>query len=128
MHTEIFTIADSADIYDGKLCLLGSFDCLNAPKFPAQHSTCVVVSKIRMEHDDSGDHVLEVHIIDPDGKDVIPPAKVAIHAEIEFGSTSDHTHLWRIQGFPLPKPGTFYIDAMIDGSVLSRTPLYVRKK
>lgn len=125
MQTEIFTIADAATVTAGKLSMLGSFDHLGAPSFPAQHSACVVICKLRMDHHDSGRHTVQLRIIDPDGIDVIPPAESVIEVEIDIDSSGHHNHLWHIRGFPLPKPGTFYIDAIVDGSLLARTPLFV---
>ncbi len=127
MNTSIFTIADAATISGGKLNMLGSFNQLSARGFPARHHDCVIICKLQLDHDDSGEHELSLHIIDPDGTDVLPPCRAKFSRSIDFGSDAEHTHLWHIHGFPMPKPGTFYIDAMIDGSLIARTPLHVRK-
>lgn len=127
MKVEIIVICDSADFYGGRLCMLGAFDTLNADNFPASHSSCVVVCKVRADESDHGEQKVEIHIIDPDGHDVIPHSEFSLHADSE-SPTMCHEHLWRIQGFPLPRPGTFYIDALADGSLLARIPLYVRRK
>lgn len=128
MQTEIFTIADAATVSAGKLNMLGSFDHLGAPSFPAKHTACVVICKLRMDHQDSGKHDIQLRIIDPDGHDVVPPADAKIEVHIDLDGSGHHTHLWHIRGFPLPKPGVFYIDAIIDGSLLARTPLFVKQK
>jgi hypothetical protein len=127
MQTEIFTIADAATITAGKLSMLGSFDHLGSPSFPTTHSSCVVICKLRMDHEDSGRHELKLRIIDPDGHDVIPPAESLIEVEIDLDASGHHNHLWHIRGLPLPKPGVFYIDAIMDGSLLARTPLFVKQ-
>ena len=108
--------------------MLGSFDHLGSSTFPAQHTACVVVCKLRMDHQDSGKHDLQLRIIDPDGVDVVPPAASNIEVQIEIDGSGHHTHLWHIRGFPLPKPGVFYIDAIVDGSLLARMPLFVKQK
>lgn len=125
MQIEIFTIADAATVSGGKLNLLGSFDQLIARTFPAHHDASVVVCKLRLEHEDSGDHALALHIIDPDGVDVIAPSNTVFTSEIPDEGTGDHVHLWHILEFPLAKPGVFYIDAMVDGVLIARTPLHV---
>ncbi len=81
-----------------------------------------------MDHQDSGLHDLKLRIIDPDGTDVVPPASSNIDVTIDIDCSGHHTHLWHIRGFPLPKPGIFYIDAIVDGSLLARTPLFVKQK
>lgn len=125
MQVEIFTIADAATISGGKLNMLGSFDHLGAPEFPASHSSCVVICKVRFDHQDSGNHLMSLRIIDPDGRDVIPPATAEFNVAVEMDASAHHTHLWHIRGFPLPRPGVFYIDAIVGGSLLARTPLTV---
>ncbi len=127
MQIEVFTIADAATISGGKLNLLGSFDRLMARQFPAQHHACVVVTKLRLSDDDSGHHELRIRIIDPDGNDVIQPAQARFSPQIEFGQSGHHTHLWHIHGFPIPKAGVFYIDAIVNGRLLARTPLFVEE-
>ncbi|TVP80643.1 MAG: hypothetical protein EA353_03515 [Puniceicoccaceae bacterium] len=128
MQIEVFTIADAATVDRGKLNLLGSFDHLLARNFPARHNECVIVCKLRLGHEDSeSEHNLKIRIIDPDGRDVIEPAKSTFHPKIDFGGSGHHTHLWSIRAFPLPKPGTFYIDALVDEKLIARTPLFVNQ-
>lgn len=122
MNLEVFTLCDAATVDRGKLNILGSFDTLSATSFPARHNHCSVVCKIRTEEQDADPCLLEMHIIDPDGTDVIPPTRVNMP-----GGNRLHHHLWHIEGFPLPKPGTFYIDLLFNGDLVARNPLYVRK-
>ena len=122
MILEIFTLCDAATVHAGKMNILGSFDTLSAESFPAQHTDCVVACKMRTTPEDHERVDIEMHIIDPDGKDVIPP----VSNRLEGGSRL-HNHLWHIRGFPLPMPGTFYVDLLANGVLLARNPLFVRQ-
>ena len=122
MNVEIFTLCDAATVDTGKLNILGSFDTLSSTSFPSSHSDCVIVCKMRTDDIDPGPMTLEMHIIDPDGKDVIPPIQNQLK-----GGAGLHHHLWHIRGFPLPKPGTFYVDLLVNGQLLGRNPLFVKR-
>jgi hypothetical protein len=122
MNVEVFTICDAATTTAGKLNILGSFDTISAEQFPVTHAECVVACRLRTEDADPPTMQLEMRIIDPDGRDVIPP----VIGEISGQPGLQH-HLWRLHGFLLPRPGTFYVDLMVNGSLLNRLPLYVRQ-
>ena len=122
MTFEIFTLCDAATVQGGKMNVLGSFDTLSAEGFPTNHTDCVVACRMRTTTEDEGPVEIEMHIIDPDGKDVIPP----VSNRLEGGSHLHH-HLWHIRGFPLPKPGTFFVDLIANGVLLCRNPLFVKK-
>ena len=122
MILEIFTLCDAATVHAGTMNILGSFDTLSSEVFPAQHTDCVVAVKMRTTPDDVEPLEIEMHIIDPDGKDVIPP----VSNKLEGGPRLHH-HLWHIRGFPLPVPGVFYVDLIANGVLLGRNPLFVRK-
>ncbi|MEO5712900.1 MAG: hypothetical protein ABIT37_05370 [Luteolibacter sp.] len=126
MQCEIFTLCDAATVTAGKMSLLGSFDSLGARSFPARHHQCAVACKLRLDEADSGEHELVIRIIDPDGNDVLEPSRTAFHKTIGEDRTSVHLHIWQINGFRLPKHGEFYIDLILDGTVLCRQPLHVR--
>lgn len=121
MNVEIFTLCDAATVDRGKLNLLGSFDTLSASTFPSTHTDCVVACKMRTDETDPPHLKLQMRIIDPDGKDVIPPVENSMQ-----GGAGLHHHLWHIRGFPLPKPGTFYVDLLVNGRLLGRNPLFVK--
>ncbi len=122
MTLEIFTLCDAATVHAGKMNILGSFDTLSSTSFPSHHSDCVVACKMRTVAEDDGPVDIEMHIIDPDGKDVIPP----VSNRLDAGSHLHH-HLWHIRGFPLSKPGVFYVDLLANGVLVGRNPLFVRE-
>lgn len=123
MNLEIFTLCDAATVQDGKMNILGSFDTLSAARFPSNHASCVIACKLRTtEFEDEHPLDMEMHIIDPDGQSVVPPTKCRIQ-----GGDGLHQHLWHFREFPLPMPGTFFIDLLVNGELVARNPLFVRR-
>ncbi len=122
MTLEIFTLCDAATVHAGKMNILGSFDTLSSEGFPSAHTDCVVACKMRSNSEDEGPLDVEIRIIDPDGRDVVPP----VGSRMEGGAQLHH-HLWHLRGFPLPKPGTYFVDFIANGELIGRNPLFVRK-
>ena len=65
-------IADSASDYQGKLCVLGSFDTICARQYPAIHPHCSIALRLLFRTGDEGKHVIQISFIDQDGKQVLP--------------------------------------------------------
>lgn len=120
MHVEVFAICDAATVSGGKLNLLGAFDSLSAVSFPTQHDNCTIACRLRGDMDESAAMRLEMRIIDPDGHDVIQP----VINEIQGSGGLQH-HLWHIHGFEIQRPGTFFVDLLVDGQLLSRLPVFI---
>lgn len=126
MQAEIFTLCDAATISDGgKMNLLGSFDTLCATGFPTRHPHCALACKIRFSEEEAGAHDLKIRIIDPDGKDVIPPMQVRTDIRVEEGRSSLYMNVWNFRNFLLSQPGEFYVDLVVDEVVICRQPLWV---
>lgn len=120
MHVEIFTICDAATVSAGKLNLLGAFDTLSSSAFPTRHDNCTIACRLRGDSDEVLPMRLEIRIIDPDGRDVIDP----LINDLQSSGGLQH-HLWHIHGFAIPQPGTFFVDLLVDGRLLSRLPVFV---
>ncbi|MES2709816.1 MAG: hypothetical protein V4726_24680 [Verrucomicrobiota bacterium] len=120
MHVEIFTICDAATVSTGKLNILGAFDTLSSATFPTRHDNCTIACRLRGDSEEEAAMRLEMRIIDPDGHDVIDP----VINEIQGRGGLQH-HLWHIHGFEIPQPGTFFVDLLVDGVLLSRLPVFI---
>lgn len=71
MEIEIFTLADFAQDYSGKLAIMGTFDTIFASKFPAQHPQCSIALRMRFANSETGKYPFTIRIITPDKKDLI---------------------------------------------------------
>ncbi|MDB6135363.1 MAG: hypothetical protein JWM59_3606 [Verrucomicrobiales bacterium] len=123
MNVEIFAICDAATVSSGKLNILGAFDTVSAASFPTRHENCTIACRLRGEVEERESAMrLEMRIIDPDGRAVIEP----VSNEIQDRGGLQH-HLWHIHGFEIPQPGTFFVDLLVDGRLLSRLPVHILK-
>lgn len=125
MDVEIFTLCDAATVSGGKLNILGSFDKLNSEVFPFQHPDLAIAVKVRFEGSESGNHILEVRMIDLDGHPVIPSDPLPLSVSTPEGEYSVHMLINRYHGLPFRRPGEYHLDLVLNGEVKSRIPLLV---
>jgi hypothetical protein len=73
MILQMATLADSANDYNGKLCVLGCFDAIYTHDFPCVHPHCTLVLRFLFQHHDHGKQALTIEFKDPTGNDLLPP-------------------------------------------------------
>jgi hypothetical protein len=124
MVVEIFTICDAATISGGKLNILGSFDRLNAQSFPCRLSECAVAVKMRFEHTERGQRLVEIQFVDVAGNKIISqeirvlvaPPEDRRHLQLHY------TQFYNVQ---LNQPGEYHVELVVDGKKRARIPLFV---
>jgi len=120
-------IADSASDYQGKLCVLGSFDTICARQYPAVHPHCSIALRLLFRTGDEGKHTIQISFIDSDGKAILPEGGPRI--EFTMGEPPAQAFFWsqnfifNIAGLRLPSPGQYSLDVLYDGKIVSRIPL-----
>jgi len=130
---EILTacLCDSAADYNGKLCILGAFDTIQARQLPAVHPFCAVALRILLKDGDTGAHKIQLGLIDADGKDLLPAGKVNIDFTVpampEQSFFVSSNCILNLQGLVLPAAAQYSFDVQVDGNILARIPLQVIK-
>ncbi len=127
MQIEAFLLCDAATEQQGKLNVLGAFDAIYAPKVPAVHPHCVVAARIRFGKLEDGEHQLRLHVIDQDGKEIIPRLDGEI--SVRFGDRQESAvvnFLFHLQGVKFEKHEQYRIDLAIDGDIKASLPLVIK--
>ena len=127
MDIQVATLCDAANDYNGKLCVLGTFDTIGSRSLPVVHQNCVLALRICFRAVDEGEHDLAIRIIDADGEDVInplPPVKfdIRLPQEVEFVTRNMIIHFQALQ---FSKAGTFSLEIAVDDDSLVSIPLRV---
>lgn len=127
MQVEILALCDAANDYQGRLCMLGAFDIIQARTFPASHPHCAIALRLRFSMIENGRHLVRLHFVNDDGQLVLPPleAQLDIACPAEIGSASTNLILG-VQSLPLEKPGDYAINLAVDGRQVASIPLFVR--
>lgn len=135
MDFQVATLCDSATDYNGKMCLLGTFDTICATQFPVIHAQCALALRICFRPEDEGTREFLIRVIDADGKTVvaIPPQQanaeaaslrvdVKMPADAYFLSRNLVFNLFRLK---FDNPGQYSIDISVDGRVQTQIPLRI---
>ena len=130
---EILTacLCDSAADYNGKLCILGAFDTIQARALPAVHPACSIALRFLIKEADLGSHRIQLSLIDPDGRDLLPAGKINIDFNVpampEQSFFLSSNCVINLQGLMLPVAAPYSFDIGVDGKILARIPLQVLK-
>jgi hypothetical protein len=135
MDLQVATLCDSATDYNGKLCVLGTFDTICAQQFPVIHSQCALALRLCFRSDDEGTRDFRIRIIDADGTTVVsippqnpetPNESASIRVDVKlpqdayFLSRNLVFNLFRLK---FDNPGQYSIDISMDGRVQAQIPL-----
>ncbi len=119
-------LCDSAEDYQGKLCVLGAFDTLVSRNFPVAHPHCAIALRLLFRSADEGKHAFRIKLIDSDGKsdlpELCPEMEVRIPGDLYFLSRNMVINL---QGLPFAAPGQYSLDIAMDDVMVARIPLQV---
>ncbi len=127
MQVLIATLCDFAADYQGKLCILGSFDTLCSQKFPVEHPQCSFALRLFFDNEDQGNITLTIRALGTEDEDVIPPCKVPIDATMPNAYTPFVTRnvVLNLQRLKLDKPGLYRFVVERDGDEVIGVPLRV---
>lgn len=119
-------ICDYADAI-GKINALGiGFDTIFAQKVPFKHPIFCLVLQLRASVVEAGAKKLSVHIIDGDGKDIIPVLQKDIRvARPIIGTESVAKVALQFRNVEFPRYGSYSIRAVLDGSEIASVPVNV---
>ena len=126
MNVEIFTLADHAEDYGGKLCILGTFDSIVTHALPSVHPHCSIALRLRFQKSEEGNHAVRIVMIDADGRNYGPQLDGNLAVAVADGNETATSNLvLGLNGFPLTKAGTYHLDLVLDGQLVARLPLTV---
>ena len=120
-------VCDYAD-NSSKLTAVGiGFDTIYAPEIPLTHPVFYVVAAFRFSAVETGQKTVEVHIINADGGDIVPPLRTQI--DVGRPAVGYRNNVRRmalgLHGVTFPDYGDYEIAWLIDGHQASLIPLKV---
>ncbi len=126
MNTDFAFICDYAEV-TRKINALGiGFDTIYAPKVPAKHPSFFLVLQLRASVVEAGEKNLEVHLIDEDGKDIIPVVRGKFSIpKPTVGTESKGRIAMQFHNVEFPRYGLYSLHAVIEGQEMVHVPLKV---
>ena len=127
MNVQVAALCDSAADYNGKLCVMGTFDTIVTRQFPTVHPYCSLALRIVFSGEDEGQHEISVALIDEDGRSLLPKiggnVNIRMPPNMYFATVNPVFNLAGVMKFE--KPGLYRFDISMDGKIISGIPLQV---
>jgi Family of unknown function (DUF6941) len=129
MKIALLLNADYANVTkDGKLNVMGIFNSIHAPKFPARHSSIYLIMKLLPELGEYGQNrTLNVHLRDPDGKEIIHLSGPVQIPSPEGGKKPEVNTIFEFRDIIFPKEGHYQFVVLVDKDYKGDLSLYVEK-
>ncbi len=128
MEIEIFTLCDFAQDNNSKLTIVGTFDSIHSPKYPAQHPACAVACRLRFAAKEAGEHAFKLRLINAEGKEIIQP----VEGNLTIGTNSGDQAVTinvviNFNQLQFEKSGRYSFELYIDDDWKSGLPLYLHE-
>ena len=128
MEIQVAVLCDSAADYQGKLCVLGTFDTIFTSQMPAVHPQCSIALRITFGKAEEGKHTMKLNFVDEDGRSIMPPIPIDVDVVVPEDSIFlSRNFLINIQQLKFDKPGLYSIDIALDGRQEGNIPLLVKQ-
>ena len=128
MEIDLALLADAATVdVAGKLNILGIFDRISVPEFPAPHPHISLVFRFSASMGEAGEHQVEIVLKDPDGKEMmklsgglqVGPGPAMAGGEVRV------PQVLNIERLVFPKAGRYHFEVKLDGVHQVSLPLLV---
>ncbi len=126
MKVDFAFVCDYAQVTD-KINALGiGFDTIYAPKVPWKHPSMCLVVQLRANVVETGEKSLEVHLIDEDGKDIVPPLRGRFSVRKPAAGTESIARIaMQLHNVELPRYCSYSLHAVVEGIEMVRVPIRV---
>ena len=124
MHLDFAVIADYALVDQaGKLSVLGIFQHVWVQQFPAMHPRLHLVLRLKGKRTEIGEHQVQIKSLDEQDTEVLGGNGAVNFAEPPAGVTDIEAGAILVFDVPLPHPGAYRFEIMVDGETKAAVPL-----
>jgi hypothetical protein len=126
MDIQVATLCDAAVDYNGKLCVIGTFDQIFARTVPVVHPSCALALRLCFKPGDEGQHKLGIAFVDEDGQPIIRPLEPVMEVRLpQENIFITRNIVLNLQGLKFEKAGTHEVQISMDDQLLCSVPLRV---
>ena len=128
MIVDFAVLADYALIdQHGKLSVLGIFQHVWVASFPAMHPRTHLVLRVRGRRSEIGQHPIRIRFLDDTGMELMGGEGTVQFGEPPAGVTEIEAGAVLVFDVPLPRPGVFAFEIMVDSGAPTRVTLSAGK-
>lgn len=124
MDLDFAVLADHALIdQQGKLSIIGIFQHVWVATFPAVHGRTHLVLRVRGRRTEIGSHSIRIRFLDDAGQELLGGEGTVQFGEPVAGVTELEAGAVLVFDVPLPRPGRYQFEILMDGASAARVPL-----
>ena len=124
MELDFAVLADHALIdQQGKLSIIGIFQHVWVATFPAVHGRTHLVLRVRGRRTEIGSHRIQIRFLDQAGAELLGGEGTVQFGEPVAGVTELEAGAVLVFDVPLPRPGQYHFEILLDGTPAARVPL-----
>src|SRR5258708_37827769 len=117
MHLDFAVVADYALVdQTGKMSVLGIFQHIWVPQFPAMHPRLHLVLRLKGRRTEVGEHQVQIKLLDEDDGELLGGSGTANFAEPPAGVTDIEAAAVLALSAPIPRPRPCRLDHTGDGA------------
>ncbi len=129
MIIQIAVICDSAYEYNGRLCILGTFNAIETDSFPVKKSSCSYVTQIKWNKGETGLHKLRLEFTNENGEKTLKNMEVIVKVEIPEEKKLVITNsIINFQNLKFNQAGDYFANIYIDDQLKGNIELQVIEK
>jgi hypothetical protein len=126
MEVQIATLCDAATDYNGKLCVLGTFDTILSQHFPFFQPQCSIALRLLFRADDEGTLALKISLVNEDGQPLVAPIETNMEVTLpDEASFMTRNIVFNLQHLKFERPGNYSADVTINGRPLTGIPFRI---
>jgi hypothetical protein len=126
VHLDFAVVADYALVDQaGKVSVLGIFQHIWVPQFPAVHPRLHLVLRLKGKRTEIGQHPVRIRLVDDAGGELIGGGGTVTFAEPPAGVTDIEAAAILVFDVPFPRAGTYRFEITVDGEQQAALPISV---
>ncbi|EDY16465.1 hypothetical protein CfE428DRAFT_5996 [Chthoniobacter flavus Ellin428] len=126
LRIEVFVLCETAQEFDGRLNLLGTFETIRVAALPVVLPLLTVAIRLRYWSDEEGVHRCVIRLIDADGRPILEELCGDFVVGASNGNSSDVTNiLVKLQDLCLGDEGEYGMELYLDDHLEASLPLNI---
>lgn len=125
MDIEIFTLCDSAQDYQGKLMVIGTFNRIASPVFPLTYPIMAIAGRVGFSREEYGLHAFIISITKEDGTYLLGPIDGNVDNSKNIEEYDCVNLVLTVNTIVFPEPGKYFVNLNFAGKIHRKIPLFV---
>lgn len=124
MQVVLAALADYALVDQaGRVSVIGIFSQVWVQGFPAEHRRTHLVIRVIGQRTEIGEHQIRIRFLDPDRRELFGGEGTFRFGEPPAGVTFVEAAVILAYDLPLPRPGRYNVEIVVDGDAAANLPL-----